>query len=209
MVFWLNSLCFGSFRLTDDIADLRWVGAGGLIQVPGVVALAVLVSSRAGSVAFALWLARRSRAILPASVAELDAMEGAWKVERLREAEAATAGLAADQRAEVAEPTEDVPGLGPLLSDLVREGAMEGIDVDFPKERHLDPSCTEATTEPETEPEAPSPSKWRLHCQRQLDVDEWIVPEPGAMTHCWPSCMVSSSTSVHDLDFGRTDELFV
>jgi hypothetical protein len=169
MIFWLNSLCFGTFRLTDDISDLEWFGADGLIRLPGLVALLVTISSRGGSVLCKIWRLRRNRRIIPGAVTELAALETPWKATRLREAQ-----TKADDGRDDAQPSELASATEEACDTTCPDASELEVDSDTPG------------------PEVPYASKWRLSSSdQQVDLDEWPTEESNDMPSCWPSCLPS------------------
>lgn len=87
--FWRSALCFGNFKLTDDITALVWFGPDGLIKTPGAIGLGLAGVSYMGLVVYKCWAGRRSRALRRAAEQEVDALEAEWKQQRLEVARTA------------------------------------------------------------------------------------------------------------------------
>eukprot|EP00411_Alexandrium_monilatum_P089422 CAMPEP_0175747828 /NCGR_PEP_ID=MMETSP0097-20121207/59304_1 /TAXON_ID=311494 /ORGANISM="Alexandrium monilatum, Strain CCMP3105" /LENGTH=608 /DNA_ID=CAMNT_0017056301 /DNA_START=1 /DNA_END=1825 /DNA_ORIENTATION=- len=92
--FWRSALCFGSFKVTDDMEALVWFGSDGLIRSPGAVGLALAAVGYMGLVTFKMWAWQRSRFLRAVAEREVDSLEVEWKAQRLEAARtAATTAL--------------------------------------------------------------------------------------------------------------------
>ncbi|CAK0900514.1 unnamed protein product [Prorocentrum cordatum] len=94
LFFWRSSVCFGSFEVTDDIdALVLWRGEDGIIKPTGMVGLATSGVAMLGCLVLHVYVTMLQREVVSKKVAELDAMEMAWKAEfRQRAAEVEKAG---------------------------------------------------------------------------------------------------------------------
>jgi len=118
--FWRSAMCFGSFKVTDDVLALRWFGNGGLIRPPGLVGLAAAAASYLGLFVYLGWYHCRGRASRPMAAQAVDALEAGWKERRLREAREARCVAATPRSfgnaclptaAELAAPQQDLAEL--------------------------------------------------------------------------------------------------
>mmetsp|Transcript_8894 Transcript_8894/g.19553 ORF Transcript_8894/g.19553 Transcript_8894/m.19553 type:complete len:892 (+) Transcript_8894:41-2716(+) len=89
IVFWRSNLCFGTFRLIDDINELRWFGQTGLVRPLAIVTVTLAMMSYAGLFTFKIWVWRRNKKVIAEAAAELEILKPAWIVNRLTEARSA------------------------------------------------------------------------------------------------------------------------
>jgi hypothetical protein len=89
---WASSRCFGTFKVTDDIDNLHWFGTGDSLLHPlGVAGLSLACASYLGLIAYQCWKRRHVRGRVCEIAREVDALEPAWKAQRLTEARRACA----------------------------------------------------------------------------------------------------------------------
>mmetsp|Transcript_18934 Transcript_18934/g.52138 ORF Transcript_18934/g.52138 Transcript_18934/m.52138 type:complete len:995 (-) Transcript_18934:229-3213(-) len=115
LMFWRTKLCFGTFKVTDDIKNLTLYGEGGLVHPPGAIALVVAVVSWSGTMLYKLWRRKRIRQHVAEAAQQVDATEAQWKSERRQQVAAAVvsprsgAGGISELGSPMATPTASVP----------------------------------------------------------------------------------------------------
>jgi len=148
LFYWLPSWCFGSFAVTDDIEDFRWVdGEDALFQPNGLLGLGLALGSLLCIGAAKLWASVSTSRARQQTHQRLAKIEGQWKERWIEEAYEAQDRLATTQgrkscchsdfkHEHVAvgdKELEDVPG-DVSHQDLVKPGmntsASTGIGID-------------------------------------------------------------------------------
>eukprot|EP00927_Polykrikos_kofoidii_P006550 TRINITY_DN12649_c0_g1_i1.p1 TRINITY_DN12649_c0_g1~~TRINITY_DN12649_c0_g1_i1.p1 ORF type:complete len:975 (-),score=165.36 TRINITY_DN12649_c0_g1_i1:290-3214(-) len=83
--YWRSSACFGSFKVTDDIYELQWLGPQALCKMPGLIGLVIASVSLLGLAAFRRWCLAKQMTPSVEVHRELRALEASWKKKRLEE----------------------------------------------------------------------------------------------------------------------------
>jgi len=79
LLLWFSNRCLGTFMLTDDIDQLKWIGAEGVLKPLGLAAVEIGLLSFAGLFVFHGWQACRGRRSRKDAQQALDATMEAWK----------------------------------------------------------------------------------------------------------------------------------
>jgi len=91
LIFWRTALCFGTFKVTDDVRELRLFGpptpGGTLIFLPGMIGLVFIAAACACLLASRQWRARYFRRKSAETLASLADAESSWKAQRSIEAQ--------------------------------------------------------------------------------------------------------------------------
>jgi len=89
LFFWRAGMCFGTFKVTDDVSQLRWFGPakseGTLIFLPGLIGSVVIALACACLLMSRSWRARRAIQLGMETSKILAAEEADWKARRLVE----------------------------------------------------------------------------------------------------------------------------
>eukprot|EP00931_Biecheleriopsis_adriatica_P078863 TRINITY_DN52280_c0_g1_i1.p1 TRINITY_DN52280_c0_g1~~TRINITY_DN52280_c0_g1_i1.p1 ORF type:complete len:903 (+),score=133.66 TRINITY_DN52280_c0_g1_i1:139-2847(+) len=115
LFYWLSSICFGKFAVTDDISKLQvWTdGNSGLILLPGLLASAACVGIFLGYIILSRYLNSIRADTWSRAGQRLDALENTWK----------------DKRRELAQSLESVTEKPPDWDDQATSLDPEAFDV--------------------------------------------------------------------------------
>eukprot|EP00930_Biecheleria_cincta_P095478 TRINITY_DN87439_c0_g1_i1.p1 TRINITY_DN87439_c0_g1~~TRINITY_DN87439_c0_g1_i1.p1 ORF type:complete len:987 (+),score=128.20 TRINITY_DN87439_c0_g1_i1:78-3038(+) len=91
LFFWRSSLCFGYFKVTDDVSDLAWFSGwnseDGMIKPLGLASLGAVALACICQCVSMAWRIRRSLRLSEQASQVLALEETAWKAQRIQEAQ--------------------------------------------------------------------------------------------------------------------------
>lgn len=84
LFYWVSSICFGEFEVTDDINSLvLWVdGSSGLVLLPGLLGCAICLGGWISYFALVGWVRRQQAKPFYEEGQRLDLIEKQWKEQR-------------------------------------------------------------------------------------------------------------------------------